>query len=143
MIGASTKTRVPLEQISPCVKKFASSAAETALSRSASAKTISGDLPPSSSVTSFRLAAAAAMTFLPVPTSPVSETLAMRSCWVSNWPVSAKPCTTLNTPSGSPASLKTSASFSAVRGVSSAGLKIMALPQARAGAAFQQAICSG
>ena len=36
-----------------------------------------------------------------------------------------------------------SASFTAVSGVSSAGLKIIALPQASAGAAFQQAIWSG
>ena len=33
--------------------------------------------------------------------------------------------------------------MTAVSGVSSAGLKIMALPQASAGAAFQQAICKG
>ena len=57
--------------------------------------------------------------------------------------MSAKPCTTWNTPAGTPASSKISSSFTALNGVSSAGLKIMALPQASAGAAFQQAICSG
>jgi hypothetical protein len=42
-----------------------------------------------------------------------------------------------------PASSNICSSFTALNGVSSAGLKIMALPQASAGAAFQQAICSG
>ena len=42
-----------------------------------------------------------------------------------------------------PASSNISSSLTAVNGVNSAGLKIMALPQASAGAAFQQAICNG
>jgi hypothetical protein len=94
-------------------------------------------------VTCFSVDAASAITAMPVPTSPVSETLAMSGCQVSSRPVSAKPWTTLKMPSGSPASVKISASLTALSGVSSAGLKIMALPQASAGAAFQQAIWSG
>ncbi|KTF06016.1 hypothetical protein MGSAQ_002488 [marine sediment metagenome] len=46
----------------------------------------------------------------------------------------------MNTPSGTPASVKISASFSAPIGVSSDGLNIKALPAARAGPDFQQAI---
>ena len=67
----------------------------------------------------------------------------MPGCAVSAWPVSAKPCTTLNTPSGRPASWNTSARLNADNGVNSAGLKIIALPAASAGADFQAAICSG
>ena len=48
-----------------------------------------------------------------------------------------KPCTTLNTPAGTPASWKASAISVADEGVSSDGLQTMALPQISAGAAFQ------
>ena len=82
-------------------------AISAARSRSASSKTISGDLPPSSMVTSFREEAAElAITFLPLATPPVNDTLAMPGCSVRYCPVSAPtPGNTLNTPSGRPASL--------------------------------------
>ncbi|MNN82920.1 hypothetical protein D3C81_1999120 [compost metagenome] len=48
-----------------------------------------------------------------------------------------KPCTRLNTPSGSPTDCITSASRVAVPGVSSDGLATTALPHASAGATFQ------
>ena len=71
-----TKTRVPLEQISSCRVEIARGwPPQTAFSRSASSKTISGDFPPSSIVTCFSCRPAAAMTRLPVGTEPVSETL--------------------------------------------------------------------
>ncbi len=93
-------------------------------------------------VTSFSVdAAALVMTFLPVATPPVKDTLAMRGCSVISDPTPAPlPVSTLNTPSGSPASLKISASFSALSGVTSLGLKIIALPAVNAGAAFHRAI---
>ena len=47
------------------------------------------------------------------------------------------------TPSGSPASATTSASFIAVSGVVSAGFSTTVLPQASAGATFHDAISSG
>jgi len=49
----------------------------------------------------------------------------------------------LNTPDGAPASASARASSIAVTGVSSDGLNTMVLPQASAGAAFQQAIWTG
>ena len=58
-------------------------------------------------------------------------------------PVRPSPGSTLKTPSGTPASVMIAPRRSAVSGVSSDGLKIIALPQASAGAAFQQAIWSG
>jgi iron complex outermembrane recepter protein len=54
--------------------------------------------------------------------------------------VSAYPCATWNAPSGSPACENTSRNWIADNGVSSAGLNSMALPQAGAGAAFQQGV---
>ena len=53
------------------------------------------------------------------------------------------PVTTLNTPSGTPASWASSASLSVVRGVAEAGLRTTELPAARAGPIFQMAIISG
>ena len=86
-----TKTRVPFEHTSPAEKKLASSADDTADSRSASSNTISGDLPPSSSVTCLSVDAASAITILPVAASPVSETLAIPRWRVSAWPTRASP----------------------------------------------------
>ena len=48
-----------------------------------------------------------------------------------------KPCTRLNTPGGTPASWKASASSVAEEGDSSEGLTTMVLPQISAGPAFQ------
>ncbi len=67
----STNSRVPALQISPELANAAMPAPGTAASRSASANTTSGDLPPSSSDTRFRFPAEAAMIFCPgVPVYP-------------------------------------------------------------------------
>ena len=139
----STKTRVPLEHTSPWVAKFASTAASTARSISASANTSKGDLPPSSSVTGTGPAAAARMTARPVGTDPVTVILSTPTCELRASPTNPSPCTTEKTPGGNPASSSTSANATALSGVCSEGLKTIALPAASAGAAFQQAICSG
>ena len=67
------------------------------------------------------------------------------SAWaISGAPASApKPCTTLNTPSGRPASWAMSASRDAVSGAHSDGLSTTVLPAANAGAIFQVASISG
>ncbi len=88
-------------------------------------------------------APACAATRAPVGTDPVSETLAQAGWAASAAPTSPMPCTTLNRPGGAPASTSASASFRVVSGVTSEGLKTMALPQASAGAAFQQATWIG
>ncbi len=82
-------------------------AMSAARSRLASSQMINGDLPPSSIVTSLRVEPAAlAMTFLPVSTPPVKEIFSITGCSVSHCPISRPaPCTTLNTPSGRPASV--------------------------------------
>ena len=57
------------------LKKIAMLARSTAISKSASSQTIKGDLPPSSSVTDFKLlCAAAVMMCLPTCVDPVKAT---------------------------------------------------------------------
>ena len=56
---------------------------------------------------------------------------------------SLSPLTTLSTPAGSPASRKSSAMRSGTPGSRSEGLRMKALPQASAGAAFQSGIMAG
>jgi hypothetical protein len=110
---------------------------------SASSKTITGALPPSSRCVRLSESAAALAIRLPVSTDPVSETMST-SGWVTSdspagWPW---PAITLSTPLGkiSPAS---SASLMVVTGVVSAGFSTTVLPVARVGPIFQIAIISG
>ena len=106
-------------------------AALAARSRSASASTIIGSLPPSSSDTGVSVRAARSMTFLPVAVEPVNITMSTSS--ISACPVSPRPVATWKTPSGSPHSRIASSISSDVSGVTSDGLRITALPAASAG----------
>ena len=117
----------------------------TAASRSASANTRPAFLPPSSKLTAFTPSAAARMIALPVADSPVNVIASTPGWRVRCSPAEPgpKPCTRLNTPSGTPAAAITSASSVAEAGVSSLGLTTTALPQARAGATFQVSSSSG
>ena len=56
---------------------------------------------------------------------------------------SLSPCTTWKTPGGSPASMNNSASRSGTEGSRSDGLRMKALPHARAGPAFHSGIIAG
>ena len=80
----------------------------TALSMSASAKTMLGDLPPSSSVTRFSVSAAPRMISLPTAVEPVNAILSIPGCWTIALPVSGPPVTMLTTPAGKPASIASS-----------------------------------
>src|SRR5579859_3169008 len=112
--------------------------ASSARSRSASSKTITGFLPPSSKCTRFRVFAPCAMIAEPVALSPTKPIALIAGCSVSALPASSpKPCTVLNTPSGTPASFTSLAKRSAVIGDHSAGLCTIVQPAARAGAIFQ------
>ena len=76
----STRIRERAQQSWPALPKTAIGADAAAASRSASAKTMFADLPPSSSVT--RLIVAAAPAAIPRPTSvePVKAILATSGC---------------------------------------------------------------
>ncbi len=116
----------------------------TTASRSASAKATNGDLPPSSSETGVRFAAAACATSLPVSIDPVNAMRSTPGCRVSAAPASSPiPWSTLNAPSGSPASRAMSASREAVSGAHSGGFSTTAFPAASAGATRHVASMSG
>ena len=116
----------------------------TAWSRSASAQTMVGDLPPSSSDTGISLSTAARAMPLPTAVPPVK---AMRL--TSGWRTSASPTieplpgSTLRMPGGTPAASAMRASSMAMRGVISAGLTTMAQPAANAGAIFCASLAMG
>ena len=112
--------------------------------RSASGKTICGDLPPSSRVTRLRLSAAACATARPVAVDPVNATLSTPGCPASAAPVSRdSPVTTLNTPGGKPACSNRAAKASVDAGECSEGLTTNVQPAASAGATFQVISSSG
>ena len=142
-IERSTISRVPARQTCPALSNWFTACFTTA-SRSASANATNGDFPPSSSDVGVRFAAAACATSFPVSIEPVN---AIRS--TPGWPVSAAPasspipCTTLNAPSGSPASRVMSARSDAVSGAHSGGLATTLLPAASAGAMRHVASISG
>ena len=86
-------------------------------SRSASAKTMFGLLPPSSSEIFFTLPAASRMISWPVVVSPVKATLPMPGWAAMDAPAEPPgPVTTLRTPAGMPASRASSPSRIAVNG---------------------------
>ena len=103
-----------------------------------------GDLPPSSSVIFLSVSAAPFMIALPVQVSPVNAILSMPGCSTIACPSFAPgPVRTFSTPGGRPTSIAISPSASAVSGVWLAGLTMMVLPHASAGAIFHTAMSSG
>ena len=112
-----------------------------ARSRSASASTIIGSLPPSSSETGVSVSAARAITFLPVATDPVNITKSTSS--TSAAPVSPRPVATWKTPSGRPHAASISAISNEVSGVISEGLRTTAFPAASAGMQSPNELLSG
>jgi hypothetical protein len=82
--------------------------------------------------------------YLPTEVDPVKAILSTPRCLTRASPaLSPNPGTTLTTPSGTPASIRISASSKAVKGVYSAGFKTTVFPQAKAGAILKVAIKSG
>src|SRR5690348_2100730 len=142
-IASSTSSLVPARHTCPALSNWPT-ACPTARSRSASANTSNGDFPPSSSETGVSCPPAAAATCRPVAPEPVKATRATPGCATSGAPASApRPWTTLNTPSGRPASRVMSASRLAVSGAHSGGLATTVFPAASAGAMRQVASING
>lgn len=139
-----TKRREPAVQTWPERQKMPHAAALEAAARSASAKTMFGDLPPSSSETRLRERDASSMTRLPLAVEPVKETMSTRSSVTSGSPISAtSPITTFMTPGGRPASVRSRARPIVVAGVWESGLTTTLHPAASAGQIFQAAWFSG
>src|SRR5689334_12804209 len=98
---------------------------------------MNGFLPPSSAVNGTTFCAAATPMWRAVSVEPVNETRRTSGCDTSAAPASSPmPCTTLNTPGGSPASSASSASSEQDSGDHSAGLSTTVQPAASAGAVF-------
>ncbi|MCY1527072.1 hypothetical protein D9M68_621260 [compost metagenome] len=144
---SSTMMRLIAMQICPWCRNLPNTAALTACSRSASASTTKGLLPPSSRATCLRCAPPLAMRPILRPTGvePVKVTRPGSGCSTKASPISLPaPTTTLSTPAGSPASSNMRASSKPPHtGVSLAGLTTTALPSARAGASERWVRCSG
>src|SRR5437879_10817376 len=109
---------------------------------SASSKTMTGALPPSSRWTRLRSAAAAWATSIPARTLPVIDAIAGTGCDTSAAPVVRSPHTTLNTTAGRNSAM-ISAISSVLSGVVSDGFSTTVLPDAIAGAHFHNAITIG
>ena len=131
-------------QLSPDELKMPNSTPATAWAMSASANTMVGDLPPSSSDTGINLSAAWRAMVRPVVVPPVKATRL-----TSGWRTMASPTTeplpgsTLTMPLGTPHCSQMRANASAANGVISAGLTTMALPAASAGAIFCASLAMG
>src|SRR5437588_10208926 len=124
--------------------KTPNSAPSMAASKSASAKNMLGDLPPSSSVTRFTVSAASFTMIFPTLADPVKAILLTSGCLTSGDPqVSPKPVIMLTTPLESPTSSNHFASSRTVNGVCSAGFSTHVQPAASAGANFHTAMVNG
>ena len=116
----------------------------TARSISASSKMITGAFPPSSSDSFLIVGAHCAINKRPVSVEPVKLSLRTVALRHSSPPISfASPVMTCNNPAGRPAVSASFASASAVNGVCSAGLTIIAQPAASAGATLRVIIAAG
>jgi hypothetical protein len=127
------------------LRNLAIIAPATAASRSASAATTNGALPPSSIDEFTTRSAAWPSRSRPMPVEPVKETLRTRLS-ASQVPTTAPGSvvvTTLTTPAGTPDSSRIRATASAVSGVSDAGLSTTVQPAARAGPILRVAIAAG
>ena len=84
------------------------------------------------------------MMIWPVDVSPVNEIRGTSGCATRAAPATSPiPCTMLNTPSGTPASVMISGSRLADSGDHSAGLRTTGHPAARLGASFQVSSMNG
>jgi len=115
----------------------------TTLSRFASAQTIIGDLPPSSSETGTIRCAPAPYTMRPAASEPVKVILAMSGCAVSAAPQEGpSPTTTFTTPSGRKR-FRITAQARVAKGASSDALMTTVFPATSAGAIFSMVSTSG
>src|SRR5204863_3969491 len=129
-------------QLWPAKENAFAATLAAAVSRSASAATITGVALPSSSATLFL----GARCFKPQPTGPdpVKLIAFTRSSSTITSPISADgPTSTVSHPAGRPASASSSASSSAESGVADAGLSTTAQPAASAGASLCATRLSG
>ena len=137
-------SRVPAEQTWPECRNTPVSTWSTELSQSASAKTMCGFLPPSSTATLVTCSAAIREMVFPVAKPPVKEMKSTSSVSVRAAPSTAPlPCTRFTTPGGTPASSISRVKATVLSGVTSLGFRTIVQPAASAGATFQDICNSG
>lgn len=144
----ATKSRDPAMQLWPLEEKTPYMTPARACSRSASSKTIVGDLPPSSSDTGISLSAAACARVRPVFVPPVKVIFPTAGCRTIASPMTLpRPGSTESSAVGSAASVSAwwtrRPRARATSGVHSAGLRTTALPAASAGASFWASLAMG
>src|SRR3954451_14855184 len=136
--------RLGQTQVWPALRNLQAIAPSTALSRSASSKTMNGAWPPSSMLTRFTVSAHCLRRILPTAVEPVNETLGTALLVQSSVPTTeALPVMALSTPFGTPARSANSAIASAQSGVALAGLTTIVQPAASAGRALRVIIAIG
>ena len=137
-----TSSRSPAVQLCPAQRKHAATVASAARSRSASSRTTTGPLPPSSSTAA--LPAAASATRRPVSVEPMKPTPCVPGLRAISSPTTAPgPVTKLKTPGGRSASATHSASAIPATAVVEAGVQTTVLPAASAGAISSAGIVYG
>src|SRR6267154_1759050 len=136
--------RLAQTQVWPAFLYFEAIAPLTAISMSASSKTMNGALPPSSSETFLTVPAHCSINSLPISVEPVKVSLRTIGFEVISPPISvAPPVTQEKTPFGTPARSASSQSAKAEKGVAVAGFNTIVQPAARAGPHFLVIIAAG
>src|SRR5947208_8012502 len=136
--------RLAQTQVWPALRYLDAIAPLTAISISASSKTIKGALPPNSSETFFTVPAHCSIKSLPISVEPVKVSLRTVGFEVISPPISvAPPVTQEKTPFGTPARSASSHSASAENGVAVAGFSTIVQPAASEGPALRVIIAAG
>ena len=132
-------------QVSAEWRILATMAPAVAASRSASANTTNGALPPSSITTLRTRSAQRFSSTRPISVEPVNDSIrtARWSTTASSHAPELAVGTKLTTPGGTPASASSSATRSEVSGASRGGLMTTALPAASAGASLRVIMAAG
>src|SRR6202046_1002567 len=136
--------RLAQTQVWPALRYFEAIAPLTAISISASSKTINGALPPNSIEVFFTVAAHCSISSLPISVEPVKVSLRTVGFEVISPPISpALPVTHEKTPFGTPARSASSHKASAENGVWLAGFSTIVQPAASAGPHLRVIIAAG
>src|SRR6266545_901921 len=130
-------------QRSPAEPYAALTAASAAMSMSASGRTIMWFFAPPSACTRLPVLVPFSYTYFAIGVEPTNDTAAMSGCSSTASTATLSPCTTLKTPSGTPASCSSSATYSDADGSFSDGFKTKVLPQANAGAHIHMGTIAG
>src|SRR5438132_13806871 len=136
--------RLAQTQVCPAFLYFEAIAPLTAISISASSKTMNGALPPNSSESFLTVPAHCSISNLPISVEPVKVSLRTIGFEVSSPPISlALPVTQEKTPFGTPARSASSHKASAEYGVWVAGFSTIVQPEASGGQGLRVIIADG